>query len=158
MSMAFRTMLRLDLLGAAIPRQFAALQRMNCASAFSTLRYTKTHEFLRFHDNNQVTLGITSYAREHLGEVIFVDFPNVGDQVKSGKSILNIESVKAVGEVYSPVDGTVIELNPKIEEEVNIVNEDPEGEGWLVKLECEATDPEQFLDKEAYEQICNKES
>ena len=97
------------------------------------LRYTPEHEWLEV-DGDIVTVGITAYAAGKLGDVVFVDLPAVGASVVSGRVVAEIESTKSVGELYAPATGTVIEVNDAVAANPELVNSDPFGGGWLVKL------------------------
>lgn len=100
----------------------------------SDLYYTKEHVWLRV-ENKKATLGITDYAQKKLREVIYVELPNVGQRVEENEPIATLESVKASAEVYSPLEGKVIEVNSKLVDSPELVNDDPYGDGWIVKLE-----------------------
>jgi len=97
------------------------------------LLYTKEHEWIR-RDGDVVVLGITAHAAEELGDITMVSLPEVGDTLTAGDTVGDIDSVKAVSELFSPVDGEVTELNPALEETPEKVNEDPYGDGWMLKL------------------------
>ena len=99
----------------------------------SDLRYSKDHEYIAV-DGEVATLGISDYAQSQLGDIVFIELPEVGKKVKKGKEIAVIESVKAASEVYSPISGEVVEINPELGETPALVNDDPLGRGWLVKL------------------------
>ncbi|TLG76935.1 glycine cleavage system protein GcvH [Methylocystis sp. B8] len=99
----------------------------------SDLRYSKDHEYVAL-DGDVATLGISDFAQSQLGDIVFIELPEVGKQVAKGKEIAVIESVKAASEVYSPVSGEVVEVNPELGETPALVNDDPLGRGWLVKL------------------------
>ena len=99
----------------------------------STLKYTSEHEWLDVH-GDIATVGITAYAAEKLGDVVFVDLPAVGASVASGKIVGEIESTKSVGELFAPVDGTVTEVNDAVVANPELVNSDPFGAGWLIKV------------------------
>lgn len=98
-----------------------------------TLKYTSEHEWLDV-QGDIATVGITAYAAEKLGDVVFVDLPSVGASVASGKIVGEIESTKSVGELFAPVDGTVTEVNDAVVANPELVNSDPFGEGWLIKV------------------------
>ncbi|MHC5797223.1 glycine cleavage system protein GcvH [Lacisediminihabitans sp. FW035] len=98
-----------------------------------TLKYTSEHEWLDV-QGDIATVGITAYAAEKLGDVVFVDLPAVGASVASGKIVGEIESTKSVGELFAPVDGTVTEVNDAVVANPELVNSDPFGEGWLIKV------------------------
>ena len=97
------------------------------------LLYTKEHEWANFKEN-EVVIGITDYAQGQLGDIIFIEFPEVGQQVNIGDTFGEVEAVKTVSELYVPVSGTIIEINEKLEESADLVNTDPYGEGWLIKV------------------------
>jgi glycine cleavage system H protein len=97
------------------------------------LRYSKDHEYVALH-GDVATLGISDYAQSQLGDIVFIELPEVGKKVVKGKEIAVIESVKAASEVYSPLSGEVVEVNPELGETPALVNDDPLGRGWLVKL------------------------
>lgn len=98
-----------------------------------TVQYTAEHEWVLV-DGDIATVGITSYAADKLGDVVFVDLPTVGSTVATGKVVGEIESTKSVGELFAPVDGEVTEINEAVVESPELVNTDPFGEGWLVKV------------------------
>ena len=116
------------------------------------LRYTKDHEWVRESDDPQVVeVGITDYAQGELGDVVFVDLPKAGVSFKSHDVFGTIEAVKAVSELYSPVSGTVIESNKALEQDPALVNRDPFGEGWMVKVKIkDAKELEALLRADAY--------
>ncbi len=97
------------------------------------LQYTAEHEWVLV-DGDVATVGITAYAAEKLGDVVFVDLPQVGSDVASGKVVGEIESTKSVGELFAPVDGEVAEINEAVIAAPELVNTDPFGEGWLIKV------------------------
>ncbi|KJC65665.1 glycine cleavage system H protein [Agreia bicolorata] len=100
----------------------------------SELQYTSEHEWVLV-EGTTATVGITAYAAEKLGDVVFVDLPDVGTTLASGAIVGEIESTKSVGELFAPVDGTVLEKNSAVEDTPELVNSDPLGEGWLIKIE-----------------------
>jgi glycine cleavage system H protein len=100
------------------------------------LRYATTHEWA-FLEGDTCTLGITKFAVEQLTDVVYIELPDVGDHVFSGDSFGEIESVKAVSELYSPVNGEVSAINDKLENDPSIISSDPYGKGWLIKIKCE---------------------
>lgn len=105
----------------------------------SELKYTETHEWLHL-EGNKCTVGITDHAQEQLGDIVFVELPEEGTELSKGDVLGNIESVKSVSEVYTPVSGRVIEVNEKLLDNPELVNQDPWGEGWIAKLELTDTD------------------
>ena len=101
----------------------------------SELRYTEDHEWVRIDDDGNAVVGITDYAQEQLGEIVFIELPEVGDEVERGAEAAVIESVKAASELFAPVSGTVVKVNEALNDEPALVNEDPIGEGWFVEIE-----------------------
>ena len=99
----------------------------------SDVRYTKEHEWVRL-DGDLATVGISDYAQEQLGELVFVELPEIGRQVSRGGSLAVVESVKAASDVYAPVSGEVVETNGDLENDPGLVNRSPEHEGWFCKL------------------------
>ena len=104
------------------------------------LRYTKEHEWVRDEGGSHVRVGITDYAQDALGDVVYVDMPQVGTAVTAMQPCGEVESTKSVSDVYSPVTGTVLERNPLLEEHPELVNAQPYGDGWLLVLEVEDRD------------------
>lgn len=98
-----------------------------------TLRYTKEHEWLRTEGEIGV-VGITDYAQGELGDIVFVELPETGKKVESGKSFGTIEAVKAVSDLYAPVSGEIVEVNAALKDNPEVVNKDPYGAGWMVKI------------------------
>ena len=116
----------------------------------SQTRYTKDHEWIR-PDGEQAVCGITAYAAEQLGDVVFVELPEVGKTFKQGDELAVVESVKAASEVYAPASGEVVAVNDALEDEPGKVNEDPSGEGWFVKIKlADASELEALMDDDAY--------
>jgi glycine cleavage system H protein len=116
-----------------------------------TTRYTKEHEYIRVEDNNAI-VGITDFAQSQLGDVVFVELPAVGTVLKKGAEAAVIESVKAASEIFSPVGGEVIEVNTSLAETPGLINEDPNGKGWVLILKL--SDPSEFeslMDEKAYQ-------
>lgn len=115
--------------------------------------YSKEHEWVKVEDDTCV-LGITHYAQEELGEVVFVELPDVGESFDADDEIGTIESVKAVAEVYTPVSGEIVEANESLTETPERVNEDPHGKGWLVRIRLSSKDElDGLMDAAAYEQF-----
>ncbi|WP_448378498.1 glycine cleavage system protein GcvH [Fervidobacterium sp.] len=95
-------------------------------------KYTKTHEWI---DTETGKVGVSNYAQEQLGDIVYVELPAVGKEVKKGERIVSLESVKAAGDVYAPVSGKIVAVNDKVNATPELINQDPEGEGWLVQIE-----------------------
>ncbi len=106
-----------------------------------TTRYSKDHEYVRL-EGDVAVIGISTYAQEQLGDVVFVELPEVGKTVAQGKEAAVVESVKAASEVYAPVSGEVVEVNSELESAPATVNEDAEGKGWFLKLKL--SNPAEF--------------
>ncbi len=111
-------------------------------------KYTKDHEWLQT-DGNSFKVGITHYAQEELGDIVFVDLPQVGASLESGKSFATVESVKAVSDIYSPVSGKVTEINTALQDNPQLLNESPFEQGWIIKIET--TDTGSLLSPEEYQ-------
>lgn len=114
------------------------------------LLYTSHDEWLKI-DGNVVTIGVTDFAQDALGELVHIELPEDEDEVEAGAAVVEVESVKAVAEVYSPVDGKIIEVNEGLDGEEELVNTDPYGAGWLIKIHTETTiSPDDYLSASAY--------
>ena len=118
------------------------------------LKYTKTHEWVTEEDGYCV-VGLTDYAKDALGDIVFVNVPQVDDTVTAGEVFCDVESVKAVSDVFSPVTGVICEVNESLEDSPEQLNEDPYG-AWIIKVE-NITDQEELLDAAAYEAFCAEE-
>jgi len=117
----------------------------------STLRYTEEHEWIRV-DGDTATIGISPYAQEQLGDVVFVDLPQPGKKVEKGKEVAVVESVKAASEVYAPVSGQVVAVNDDLAKEPARVNSDPLGQGWFVKMKlANKAELDGLMDQAAYD-------
>ncbi len=115
--------------------------------------YSKEHEWARV-DGDACVIGITHFAQDELGDVVFVELPEVGDTFEANDEIGTIESVKAVAEVYTPVAGEVVGVNEALAENPEKVNEDPHGEGWLIKVKMSSSDDlESLMNSEGYEEF-----
>ena len=114
------------------------------------LRYTSDHEWVRVAED-KATVGITDYAQDALGDVVFVELPGVGDAIEIGASMGEVESTKSVSDLYAPITGTVLEVNDALEATPGKLNEDPYGEGWLVVVSvADGAQLDQLLDADAY--------
>ncbi len=119
------------------------------------LFYTKTHEWVKKISQNVVIMGITAHAQEQLRDIVFVELPSLGKELKAGEACAVVESVKAAYDIFSPLSGKVIKINEKIQEKPQRVNEDPYGEGWFLHIEI--SDPNEFnalLSQAQYQAIC----
>ena len=117
------------------------------------LRYTKEHEWLAAHQKIG-TVGVTQYAQSELGDIVYVGLPSVGAAVVAGESFGSVESVKAVSEIYAPVSGEVVEVNAALGDHPEVVNKDPYGEGWLVKIKmADGSEPESLMSAAQYRKL-----
>ncbi|MBD3402955.1 glycine cleavage system protein GcvH [candidate division GN15 bacterium] len=117
------------------------------------LKYTKEHEWVKI-DGNVATVGITDYAQGELGDIVFVELPDIGAEIAQMEAFGTIEAVKAVSELYCPLSGKVTEINSALDDDPMIINRDPYGDGWMIKIEL--TEPgqvEQLLDASGYTDI-----
>jgi len=121
------------------------------------LKYAATHEWVREEGDNVVTVGISDFAQEQLGDVVFIELPEVGTTVEAGDAVAVVESVKAASDIYSPVSGEIIEVNPALEETPETVNEDAYEYGWFFKVrQVEGGDLEELMDAESYQDQCEE--
>ena len=119
-------------------------------------RYTKDHEWIHV-EGNRAKIGITDHAQAKLGDVVFVELPSVGTQLTAGDALGTVESVKAVGDVFAPIAGVVVEVNDALEAAPDTVNKDPHGEGWIAVIEfTDAGQLDGLMDAAAYESFCNQ--
>ena len=119
------------------------------------LQYTKSHEWVRT-EGDTATIGITDHAQEELGDVVYVELPEQGATLRAGDTFGTVESVKAVSDLYLPVGGEVVEVNSSLEDAPEKINEDPYGEGWIVKLRT--SEEADLLSPEEYEKVVEEES
>ncbi len=115
----------------------------------NALKYTAEHEWIAV-SGDVATIGITDYAADKLGDVVFVELPAVGSSVAGSTVVGEIESTKSVGELYAPLDGEVVEVNDAVVDDPSLVNSDPYGDGWLIKLTVDAAALAGLLDRDAY--------
>ncbi|GAB1345258.1 glycine cleavage system protein GcvH [Cloacibacterium sp. Arc13] len=119
----------------------------------SELKYTKDHEWVKL-EGNVATVGITDFAQSELGDIVFVDVDTVDDDLNAGEVFGSVEAVKTVSDLYLPVSGKVIEFNEELEGEPELVNTDPYGKGWIVKVELsEGADQSELLTAEQYQEL-----
>ncbi len=119
----------------------------------SAVRYTKDHEWILMEDDEIGVIGITDYAQDQLGELVYVELPEVDQELAAGSDAVVIESVKAAGEVKAPVGGSVVEVNESLVDEPEKVNNDPMGEGWFVKMKVtDSSELDALMDEEAYKE------
>ena len=116
------------------------------------LKYVASHEWLRLEDDGTITVGITDHAQDLLGDVVFVELPEVGDSVAVDDEIAVVESVKAASDVYAPLSGEIVAINENLEDEPEIINSDPYGDGWFFKVKpLNADDYDELLSAEDYQ-------
>ena len=117
------------------------------------LLYTKEHEWTRI-DDNVATIGITDYAQGELGDIVYIELPEVGTQVNQGDSFGTIEAVKAVSDLYAPLSGEVVEINESLNDEPEKVNQDPYDKGWMIKIQIsDESEKEELLGSAQYEDL-----
>lgn len=118
------------------------------------LKYTKSHEWVLVGDDGQVTVGITDHAQELLGDMVFVELPEMDSHVDAGDECAVVESVKAASDVYSPVSGSIVAINESLADAPELINEDPYGDGWMFRLQVsDADELDALLDAAAYEEV-----
>jgi glycine cleavage system H protein len=123
----------------------------------SEYRYTEEHEWVQDRGDGTCVLGITEFAQEELGEVVYVELPEAGTRFDAGDEIGSVESVKAVAEIYTPLTGEVVEANEAVGDDPELLNEDPHGKGWLVRLRFDSADElAALMDAAAYEVYLEK--
>lgn len=123
----------------------------------SELRYTKTHEWVML-DGEAATVGISDFAVKLLTDLVYIELPQVGAEVKQGESCGEVESVKAVSDLYSPLSGEVTDVNSALADDLGALSDDPFGSGWIFKLKpADASEADSLLDRKAYETHCESE-
>ncbi|MFA6915606.1 MAG: glycine cleavage system protein GcvH [Parachlamydiales bacterium] len=116
------------------------------------MKYTPSHEWIETKPQDYAIVGITDYAQKELGDIVYIELPKVGRLVKAGEQICVLESTKAAADVYSPVSGTVTEVNDQLKDNSSLVNSDAEGSGWLYKIDLSAPNElDSLLDQDAYQ-------
>ena len=119
-------------------------------------KYSKEHEWIKMGDATQALAGITVYAQDQLGDIVYVDLPKLGATIKFMEKMGEVESVKAVSDLYSPITGEITEVNDRLLDHPELVNEDPLGEGWMVRVTIsDATELDQLMTAEEYESFIN---
>lgn len=122
------------------------------------LKYTEEHEWLVTTEGNTVRVGITAYAQDQLGDVVFVELPKVGAAVEAGSPLGEVESTKSVSEIFAPVSGTVTAVNTALDETPELINSDPYGQGWIVEINTEDLSAlDELMDAAAYQELTEKE-
>jgi glycine cleavage system H protein len=122
------------------------------------LKYAKSHEWARLEEDGTVTVGITDFAQQQLGDVVYVELPEIDVALEAGDEAGVVESVKAASDIYAPIGGTVIAVNSVLEDAPETVNEDPYGAGWFYRIDPnDVADLDDLLDAEAYNDVCESE-
>jgi glycine cleavage system H protein len=122
------------------------------------LKYTDEHEWVRIEDD-LVVIGITDYAQDALGEIVYIELPSEGDEITKGDSFGGVESTKSVSDLYAPVSGEVVEVNESLLDSPETINEDPYGDGWLIKVRIHDSDEfDELMDSEQYSEFIEKET
>lgn len=116
------------------------------------LRYTEEHEWARI-DGQRLTVGITDYAQDALGDVVYIDLPATGTRVEHGQPFGEVESTKSVSDLYAPVSGTIVERNERLESQPELVNSDPYGDGWMVVIEGDDAQPDGLMTASEYQSL-----
>ena len=120
----------------------------------SKLKFSETHEWLRQETDGNVTIGITDYAQEQLGDVVYVGLPEIGSVLSVGGEATVLESVKTAGEIKTPISGKVIAVNLRLEDEPELINSDPVGEGWIIKIKPALPDElDQLMEEDDYQRF-----
>ncbi len=123
------------------------------------LRYTSTHEWVRVAEDGLVTVGITDFAQDALGDIVFVELPEIGQNVGRGEEVAVVESVKAASDVYAPVTGEIVKINMNLEEDPELVNGDPFGDGWFFTVDpVDVESMNGLFDASDYEEHCASEA
>ena len=118
----------------------------------STMKYTRDHEWIRI-DGDVAVVGITDYAQTQLGDVVYVELPTIGKRLGKGDEAAIVESVKAASDLYAPVAGTVAAVNDKLSAKPELVNSDPYGDGWILKIDMAGAAPSDLMDEAAYKKF-----
>ncbi len=117
------------------------------------LKYSKDHEWVRV-EGDIAVVGITDYAQSELGDIVYVELPEVGTKVQKGETVATVEAVKTAADVYAPISGEVVEVNSALEEHAELINKDPYGEGWIVKIKMSNPDElNELLSAEEYKKL-----
>jgi len=118
----------------------------------SDLHYTQSHEWIRLNDDGSITIGITEHAQEQLGDLVFVETPEIDQQFSAGDALGVVESVKAASDIYAPMDGRITDTNGELADEPELINSDPYQKGWIYSMEPDdATQLENMMDAESYQ-------
>ena len=120
----------------------------------SDVKYTKDHEWIKMENDKTAVIGITDFAQHELGDIVYVDITTVGKEMKAEEVFGTVEAVKTVSDLFLPIAGTIVTVNPLLEKQPELVNTDPYGDGWMIKLSVnDAADLDKLMDAAAYEQL-----
>ena len=123
----------------------------------SELKYASSHEWARLESDGTVVVGITDHAQEALGDIVYIELPEMGAAVEAGAEVAVVESVKAASDIYSPITGEVVEINPALEDEPETVNSSPYADGWLFRVKVGSTDElEEMMDADGYQAVVDE--
>ncbi|QNR07372.1 glycine cleavage system protein GcvH [Macrococcoides canis] len=120
----------------------------------SNLKFSKDHEWVKSKDNVKV-IGITDFAQSELGDIVFVELPEVGDEITTGSPFGSVESVKTVSELYAPISGKVVEVNSELEDSPELVNESAMDQAWMIKVEADDSELGDLMDQAQYDEMIN---
>ncbi|WP_414043683.1 glycine cleavage system protein GcvH [Macrococcus sp. EM39E] len=121
----------------------------------SNLKFSKDHEWVKLEDNVK-TIGITDFAQSELGDIVFVELPEVGDEIEVGAPFGSVESVKTVSELYAPISGKIIEVNSELEDSPELVNESAMDQAWMIKVEADDASLTDLMDQAQYDEMINE--
>lgn len=123
------------------------------------LHYTESHEWVRLESDDTVVVGITDFAQHQLGDLVFVELPDAMSGLEKGDELAVVESVKTAADVYAPITGTIFEVNPQLESNPGLINEDPYGRGWICRIKPENLDElDELLDADGYQKVTAEEN
>lgn len=120
----------------------------------SNLKFSKDHEWVKS-ENNVKVIGITDFAQSELGDIVFVELPEVGDEITTGSPFGSVESVKTVSELYAPISGKVVEVNSELEDSPELVNESAMDQAWMIKVEADDSELDDLMDQAQYDEMIN---
>jgi glycine cleavage system H protein len=120
------------------------------------MKFTDSHEWIESEQDHKAKVGVSKYAQKELGDIVYIELPTVGKKVNAGQEIAVLESTKAAADIYAPASGVIIEVNSQLSAQPELVNQDPEGKGWIVKLELSnPAELDLLMDQQAYQDLLN---
>ncbi len=132
---------------------FAAINHVPEMNFPAELKYTQDHEWIRLEEDGTAVVGITDFAQHELGDIVFVDVSSVGQSLAQGEVFGSVEAVKTVSDLFLPIDGEILELNSAVEKKPELLNSDPYGDGWIIKIKPANTDFDALLSVDAYQEL-----